>query len=298
MPVGSMTSQVKPAMPYHRTEQPSMEVPMPHATVNGARLWYDMRGRSRTNAAPIVLHHGYTASRVNWLPVAARLVDRHRVVLIECRGTGESEHTADGYTLEQYAADVVALADHLDIERFTFAGHSMGGGIGYRLALDYGERLEKLILMASIPADGFPNADPHMHALRATLRKNRDRAALLAQYRAGCVRPDAEDDVWFESRVDHVIGVSDGHFDGGADAMRTLAVGARLASIATPTLVIAGSADGLLDANLEDFKRLPNAALEVFSRAGHDIALHEPDGVARAIDAFVRYGLARPRGEA
>jgi pimeloyl-ACP methyl ester carboxylesterase len=271
---------------------------MPHATVNGARLWYAVRGHGTAGVAPLVLHHGYTASRVNWMPVADRLVERHRVILMECRGTGESEHTADGYSLEQYAADVITLADHLDLERFTFAGHSMGGGVGYRLALDYAARLEKLILMASIPADGFPNSDPRMHELRATLRKNRDRATLLAQYRAACVRPDVEDDAWFESRVDHILGVSDGHFDGGAAAMRSLAVGARLASIATPTLVIAGSADGLLGPNLDDFRRLPNAALEVFSRAGHDVALHEPDGVARAIDAFVRHGIARPVGEA
>ena len=267
---------------------------MPHATLNGARLWYDVRGRADSGVAPIVLHHGYTASRVNWLPVADRLVERHRVILIECRGTGESEHTADGYTLEQYAADVVALADHLDLARFTFAGHSMGGGVGYRLALDHAARLDKLILMASIPADGFPNIDPRMHELRAALRKNRDRATLLAQYRAGCVRPDVEDDAWFQSRVDQIFGVSDGHFDGGATAMRSLSVGSRLASIATPTLVIAGAADGLLGANLDDFRRLPNATLEVLSRAGHDVALHEPVAVARAIDAFVRFGLARP----
>ena len=58
--------------------------------------------------------------------------------------------------------------------------------------------------------------------------------------------------------------------------------------------IIAGSADTLLPANLDDFRRLPNAALQVFSRAGHDVAIHEPDGVADAIDAFVRKGLARP----
>jgi pimeloyl-ACP methyl ester carboxylesterase len=107
------------------------------------------------------------------------------------------------------------------------------------------------------------------------------------------VRPDVETDAWLTSRVDHVLGVSDGHFDGGADAMRSLNVGDRLGSITVPTLVIAGSADGLLAANIEDFKRLPDAALCVFPRAGHDVALHEPDGVTEAIDAFVRLGPAR-----
>ena len=267
---------------------------MAHATVNGARLWYDVRGPAVSDGSPILLHHGYTASRVNWAPVADRLMRRHLVILMECRGTGDSQHTADGYNFQQYAADVVALADHLRIDRFTYAGHSMGGGIGYVLALEHPHRLDRLILMASVPAEGFPNSDPRLHEARAALRRNRDRATLLAQYRATCVRPDVEDDAWFNSRIDHIFGVSDGHFDGGAMSMRDLDVGGRLASITLPTLVIAGSADSLLPANLEDFRRLPNAALQVFARAGHDVAIHEPDGVADTIDRFVRDGLARP----
>ncbi len=266
---------------------------MAHATINGARLWYDVCGAAAEGGSPILLHHGYTASRVNWAPVADRLARHHQIILMECRGTGDSEHTADGYNFAQYAADVIGLIDHLGIERFTYAGHSMGGGIGYMLALEYRLRVEQLVLMASVPADGFPNSDPRMHELRAQLRHERDRATLLAQYRATCVRPDIEDDAWFNSRIDHIFGVSDGHFEGSAEAMRDLDVGARLASITQPTLVIAGSADTLLAANLDDFRRLPNAALQVFARAGHDVAIHEPDGVATVIDAFVRHGPAR-----
>jgi len=264
---------------------------MAFATVNGARLWYDVRGHGE----PLLLHHGYTASRVNWMPAVDRLAARHRVILLECRGTGESEHTTDGYTLEQYAADAVALADHLGLERFAFGGHSMGGGVGYLLGLRYAARLTRLILMAPVPADGFAPPDAQLREQRAQLRRQRDRAALLALYRAGCVRPDVETDAWFESRIDHIFAVSDGHYDGGALAMQQLNVGRELARLTTPTLVIAGSADPLLAANLADFQRLPNAALQVFARAGHDVALHEPAGVADAIDAFLTHGIARPR---
>jgi pimeloyl-ACP methyl ester carboxylesterase len=230
------------------------------------------------------------------MPISERLARRHRVILMECRGTGESEHTADGYSFEQYAADVVGLADFLRLPDFTFAGHSMGGGIGYVLALRYPQRLRRLILMASVPADGFPNSDPKLREERRLLRQRRDRAALLAQYRATCVRPDVETDAWFNSRIDHIFGVSDGHYDGGALAMQELRVGADLANVTIPTLVIAGSADALLPANVADFQRLPNAALHVFARAGHDVAIHEPDGVARAIDDFMTLGLARATG--
>ena len=91
---------------------------MPHATIHGARLWYQVRG----SGEPILLHHGYTASRVNWMPVAERLERDFQVVLMECRGTGESEHTADGYpsilvhvhkgSIQNSTADIVEIDIH------------------------------------------------------------------------------------------------------------------------------------------------------------------------------------------
>lgn len=261
---------------------------MPHATVNGARLWYEERG----SGEPILLHHGYTASRVNWMPVADRLQDRYRVILMECRGTGESEHTKDGYTLEQYAADVIGILDHLGIDRVTYAGHSMGGGIGYLLALEYPKRLDRLVLMASIPASGIAEGDPAEREERRAERQRGDREVLMSRHRASRFRDDVETNEWFEDRVDHVLGVSDGHYDGGGDAMRALRVGDRLGEIELPTLVIAGSVDGLLTSNLRDFRRLPNAALQVFSRAGHEVGIHEPDGVAGAIAGLMEHGVA------
>ncbi|MEZ5558403.1 MAG: alpha/beta hydrolase [Pseudomonadales bacterium] len=265
---------------------------MPHAVINDARLWYEVRG----SGEPILLHHGYTASRVNWAPVAERLDDRFQVVLMECRGTGDSEHTADGYSLEQYAADVVGLLDHLQLDRVTYAGHSMGGGIGYRLALDHPQRLERLILMAPIPADGVGAIDPEMRRQRLEERRRRDREALLARYRALRFRDDVETDAWFEDRVRHVLSVSDGHFEQGAESMSALKVRHRLGEITLPTLMIAGAVDSLLQANLQDFARLPNATLEVLSRAGHEVAVHEPERVAAAIAAFMVHGPVTAAG--
>ncbi|HET7738995.1 MAG TPA: alpha/beta hydrolase [Tepidiformaceae bacterium] len=259
---------------------------MPHVTVNNARLWYDVVGEGE----PLLLHHGYTASRVNWMPIAERLKSRYQVILMECRGTGESEHTADGYTLEQYAADVIGVADHLGLEQFTYAGHSMGGGIGYVLALTYPERLKRLVLMAAIPADGIPAELPIVPQPSAA-----DHDTLLARYQAQRFRPEVETDDWFEDRIRHVTTVSNGHHQDGARAMRTLKAGSRLGEITMPTLILAGSADILLAANLADFQRLPNAILHVFSRAGHEVAIHEPDGVAEAIDGFMQHGVITGR---
>lgn len=259
---------------------------MAHADINGARLWYDVRG----SGEPILFHHGYTASRVNWEPVTHQLEDHYQVILMECRGTGESEHTIDGYTLEQYCADAVSMLDHLNISRASFAGHSMGGGVGFLLGLEHPDRLNNLILMAPIPAAGIGEITPEMRQQRLAERNAGDREAMLQRYRLMRFRDDVETDNWFESRVDHLLGVSDGHFEGSAESMEALDVAAKLYELTTPTLMIAGGVDSLLQANLEDYLRLPNATLEVLSRAGHEVAVHEPQRVAEAIDAFMQHG--------
>jgi pimeloyl-ACP methyl ester carboxylesterase len=260
---------------------------MAHAMINGARLWYDVQGEGE----PLLLHHGYTASRVNWEPAAAMLRDRYQVILMECRGTGDSEHTADGYSLDQYAADVIGMADHLGLERFSFAGHSMGGGIGYVLALEYPRRIERLILMASVPADGYPLPGKEVRDFLIERRRRGDRASYMEEYIATRFRPEIETDAWFNSRIDHILAASEGHYVQGAESFAQLRVGDRLIDLDVPTLVLAGAVDSLLAANLADFSRLPNATLQVFSRAGHEVAVHEPEGVAAAIDGFMRHGV-------
>ncbi len=261
---------------------------MPHAIINGAKLWYDILG----DGEPLLLHHGYTASRVNWLPVAERLKDKYKIILMECRGTGESEDTADGYSLEQYAADVIGMMDHIGVDKFTYAGHSMGGGIGFLLGLNHADRLDRLILMAPIPAAGIagePNRE--LLATRLKARSENNRALFKAEMEATRFRPDVQTDEWFESRVDHLMRISDGHVVGGMETMHDLDVENQLPSLNVPTLMLAGAVDGLLKANLGDFLRLPDASLHVFSRAGHDVAIHEPDGVSEAIDSFMQHGV-------
>jgi pimeloyl-ACP methyl ester carboxylesterase len=259
---------------------------MPHARINDADLWYEVRG----SGEPLLLHHGYTASRVNWMPVAERLQDRYQVILMECRGAGQSEHTPDGYTLAQYAADVVGMLDHLGIDRVTFAGHSMGGGVGFLLALEHAPRLERLILMAPIPAQGVGEITPELREQRLDERRRGDRAAILERYRAMRFREDVESEAWFEDRAEHILSVSQGHFERGAESMSDLNVAHRLGEITTPTLMIAGAVDSLLVPNLQDFMSLPNATLEVISRAGHEVAVHEPQRVAEAIASFMTHG--------
>ena len=81
--------------------------------VNGVNLFYEESG----SGEPILFHHGYTGAHDVWLEeISSRLNDRYRCVVMDCRGAGDSEHPEDGYTIEQYAEDVIALADSLGLE--------------------------------------------------------------------------------------------------------------------------------------------------------------------------------------
>lgn len=260
---------------------------MPHQLVNGARLYYDSVGQGPA----IIFHHGYTGSHDSWEEVVPALSDRFRCVVMDCRGAGDSEHTADGYTIEQYAADVVGMADALGIDRFTYVGHSMGGVIGMELALSYPQRLEKLVLVAPAPADGIDASSPVMQAQRERQRQLReagDRATILRERLATTARP--RHDVVARA-VDRALSVSPGHYEASWDALVNYRAGERLGEITTPTLVVAGAADGLLQANLRDFLRLPNATLHVFSRISHGIHQEEPAPFIEVLGDFLEHGV-------
>jgi pimeloyl-ACP methyl ester carboxylesterase len=182
--------------------------------INGVELWYeDTGGVGAEDGRPALLfHHGYTGSHDSWPPIVGQLRDRFRCVMMDSRGAGDSAHPEDGYTIEQYAADVVGLCDALGIDRFTFVGHSMGGGIGYWLGLEHPQRLERLVLVAPVPSGGvkMPAA---MREAGSRLWYDRNADELVRQRLAGAARPELNDEVVAKARVDRALSVSVGHYE-------------------------------------------------------------------------------------
>lgn len=258
---------------------------MPTKNINGVDLFYDEVGSGET----LILHHGYTGAHDVWLnEIAPRLKNRFHCVVMDARGAGDSAHPADGYNIAQYARDVVGLADALGINRFTYVGHSMGGGIGYELGIRHAHRLNKLVLVAPIPAAGI-NVDPTMHEEAKRLRTAPDaRAQMIRQRQLTRVRAD---DNTIERAVDRALSVSEGHFDDSWHSMADFDVSGELSALTTPTLMVAGAADGLCAANVNDWQQLPLATLHVFSRVGHGIPGDVPDAFAEMLTDFMAHGV-------
>jgi len=211
-------------------------------------------------------------------------------VVMDARGAGDSAHPDDGYTIEQYAADVVGMADALGIDRFTYVGHSMGGGIGMWLGLEHADRLNRLVLVAPVGSGGI-HIPAEMREAAAKLWYDRDADELVRQRIAGAARPELTDEVVVKARVDRALSVSPGHYEGSWDSMAAFDVTDRLGELTTPTLMIVGAADVLARPNLEDYLRLPNATLHVFSRVGHFVPGDVPDEFATVLRDFMHNGV-------
>ncbi len=159
------------------------------------------------DGAPVMLLHGFPDLHTTWANVAPDLARDHRVVVPDLRGYGASPSAPEGgsYDLDELAADVVHLADHLGWDTFHLVGHDWGAAVAWWVAMHHPERLRSLTVLQV----AHPMAWEQFAAVSAEQRKARrpfralvlpGAAGFLASiarkdparlWRANLARPDA-----------------------------------------------------------------------------------------------------------
>lgn len=121
--------------------------------VDANRIHY--QGFGEENDPTLILIHGYTASTYIWKTVAPQLADQgFRVISVDLLGFGFSEKPSGfDYTIAGQARIIERFMNHLGIGRATIVGSSYGGAVAMTLALDYAERVEKLVLVDAVIND-------------------------------------------------------------------------------------------------------------------------------------------------
>ncbi len=121
------------------------------AEVNSVKLHYLIAGKGD----PVVLLHGYAETSHMWLPLIAKLADKHTVIAPDLRGFGESAAPEDGYTKAAMARDIHALVKNLKYDRIRLVGHDIGLMVAYAYAAQYPDEVDRLVLMeAFLPGVG------------------------------------------------------------------------------------------------------------------------------------------------
>lgn len=115
----------------------------------------DLALRRGGDGPPLLLLHGYPQTHAAWHAVAPRLSEEYTVVVPDLRGYGDSTGPTDpdteAYSNRVLAEDMVALMASLGFDRYPVVGHDRGARVGYRLALDHPDRVQRLAVLDIIP---------------------------------------------------------------------------------------------------------------------------------------------------
>ncbi|GGS70463.1 hypothetical protein GCM10010176_011440 [Nonomuraea spiralis] len=216
------------------------------AHVNGIKLVYREEGDPA--APPLVLLHGRTANHNDWNGITQHFAARHHVFAPDLRGHGASDRPGE-YAVGTMAEDVVALLDHLGLDRVRLVGHSLGGMVAYHVAMRHPGRVERLVLEDVTP--------PYPVEGRAPLVEDGSTEfdwRMMHQTEPFIVDPDP-------------------------------ALAAELGRITAPSLVLSGGERSPFDAPA--LARLIPGAELVTIEAGHLIHAAERAAFLHAVDAFL-----------
>lgn len=190
-------------------------------------------------APPVLLGPALGSTRMLWDELVEALAADHCVIALDLRGHGQSPDAEAGVTVADLAADVIALADQLVFDTFSYVGISLGGAVGQQIALARPGRLSALVLACTAPRFGAP-ADWHQRA-----------AAVRAQGMAPLREPTSErwfaDDVRDSGRARSIltglVQADPASYAACCGALADFDTTAELGRIETSTLVVSGELD-------------------------------------------------------
>ena len=118
---------------------------MPELLSNEAKLYYDVRGEG----FPIIFTHGASWNHLQWKKQVEFFKDKFKVITWDVRGHGYSTLPDGPVNSEDFSSDLIALMDHLKLDKAILCGLSMGGHISLQTAIRYPERVKSLILIGT-----------------------------------------------------------------------------------------------------------------------------------------------------
>lgn len=258
-----------------------------------------------TGSGSVILFiHGILGSQRQWEHLVDRMDDDHRVVLPDLFGHGDSAKPFGDYSISAHAAALRDLLDHLDIDRVTLVGHSLGGGIAMQFFYLFPERVERLVLVSSgglgrevnvlLRSATLPGAAQVLSVVASAPVLSRVEALGRGASRVGW-KPGADvSAVWrgFSSLQDGesrraFLATTRAVIDFGGQSIS--AHDHLEGALPVPTMVVWGSKDRMIPAaharSVE--AQLPDCRVEMFEGAGHFPHLEDPDRFARVLREFI-----------
>jgi pimeloyl-ACP methyl ester carboxylesterase len=131
--------------------------------INGLNVHYlDWGGGSRRN---LLLAHGQGGNAHNWDHVASELRGEFRIIAVDQRGHGDSDHTREGYAVTAFASDLAQLAEAIGIVPYDYCGASLGARNGIAYAGDRSDHLKHLVCLDYGPEMSVSSAKKQINGM-------------------------------------------------------------------------------------------------------------------------------------
>jgi non-heme chloroperoxidase len=269
---------------------------------DGTQIYYKDWGAK--DAQPIVFHHGWPLSADDWdAQMMFFYAKGYRVIAHDRRGHGRSSQTEGGNEMDTYAADVAALAKHLDLKDAFHVGHSTGGGEVARYVGQYGGggRVGKAALISAVPpvmvkSDKNPGGLPIevFDGLRAALAANRAQfyrdvpeGPFYGFNRPGTKAIPGVVDNWWRQGM---MGGAQAHLE-CIKAFSETDFTEDLKKIEVPVLVLHGDDDQIVpyaDAGVLSVKLVKNGTLKIYPGLPHGMCTTHADTINADLLAFFK----------
>lgn len=270
-------------------------------TRDGVQIFYKDWGPK--DAQPIVFHHGWPLSADDWdAQMMFFLLKGYRVIAHDRRGHGRSTQTDSGNEMDTYAADVIALTDHLDLKNAIHVGHSTGGGeVAHYVARAKSGRVAKAVLIGAVPPimlktaanpgglplevfDGFRAA---LLANRAQFFRDVPSGPFYGFNRSGAKVSQGLIDNWWRQGM---MGGAKAHYD-CIKAFSETDFTDDLKKIDVPVLIMHGEDDQIVpigDSAQLAIKLVKRGTLKTYPGLPHGMASTHPDIINADLLAFFR----------
>lgn len=242
---------------------------------------------------PVIVLHGWFGDAHAFDAIEPWLTtDNFSYVFMDYRGYGGMQDAAGNYTIDEIAADTIALADALGFASFSLVGHSMGGTAIEKIAALVPERVRALVALAPVPGGGIAFA-PAMRSLFEAAAESIEHRKAIIDRSTGHRLPSS----WVAWKAAYSVTCSAvpafaAYFRAWADSHCEDYLGGP-----HPLLVVVGEHDPAFTAELMTatyLRRYPHAVLEVMNNAGHYPMNETPLALVALMEQFL-LGTALPQ---
>ena len=235
----------------------------------------------------IVLHGWFVGSRVFEAMLPALDPDRFSLAFIDYRGYGAALMAAGPFDVETIASDVASIANELGWSRFAVVGHSMGGKVALRVAVDLGSRVTQILAITPVFADPAPFDSDAVALFRSAVRDASAREAILSHSTGGLLPAHWSKQMAatsFETSTEEAFAA---YFESWALSDFSK----EIEGLQQDVLALAGEHDeGVTEAAVKAswIAKLPNARFHRVASSGHYPMLETPIRLATVFEQFLR----------